>query len=214
MTAVATTQIQVKDLAEDYEVTGSEVDADGEEDADVDYSAAQTPAENAINQTGEEAESVENEARAEDENEEDENEDDNLESASESEEQGDQDVDGDEETGQADEDEDDEEEDDDEHGSETVGAVKMPKDEELESDEEVVGDDFSDEDGASDEERIVASSGSSSSASSEAPEEWEVTSVNGNERDADVANRNNCMLVMLMHSSIAILIFQQFLRPR
>ena len=190
MTAVTTAQIKVKDLGDDYKMTGSDVDADGEDDAEADYSTAQTPMDDAVDQTGEEEESIGGEVRGNEENEEEENDDEDLEEfedESESDLREDRDDYRDEE--EADREQDEEEED----GNEMVGAVKLPKTDDLESDAEVAADDLSEEDDPSGEDGNTASNNSSSSTSSVAADEWEVASINEDEVDADVANRNNCV---------------------
>lgn len=145
MAAVASAQLErVMDDVE-YDVAGSDVDAEGEDDLEVDYDVSRV----AADELSEDAEGSDIEPTA--------GELENL-------------------------DEDDEEE----HG---IGAVKIPKGEMLDSDEDVMMDNISETSADIDDEPNK----SSSEAESANGAEWEGESEGGEEGEAEVANRNNCM---------------------
>lgn len=153
MAAVAPAQLESRQEPVEYDVGESDIDAEGEEDVEIDYSMAHTPA---VENVAEDGHSDSNEA----------------------EEQGEPNDDG-----EGEEDEED-----------FVGAVKIPNGHAIDSDEEVVDDDGSEANEDSvDEEEDDDSDKSSSSAESVAVEEWEGGSDGGEEGEAEVANRNNCM---------------------
>ena len=153
MAAVAPAQLESRQNPVEYDMGESDIDAEGEEDVEIDYSMAHTPA-------------VENVA-----------------------EDGHTDSDEPEEQGQANEDGEEEEDEED-----FVGAVKIPNGHAIESDDEAVDEDGSEADEDSvDEDDDDDSDKSSSSAESVAVEEWEGGSDGGEEGEAEVANRNNCM---------------------
>jgi hypothetical protein len=153
MAAVAPAQMESRQEPVEYDVGASDVDAEGEEDVEIDYSMAHTPAVE-IAAEGEQSDSDEPE------------------------EQGEPNDDGEEE-----EDEED-----------FVGAVKIPNGHAIDSDEEAGDEDGSEvNEDSVDEEDDDNSDKSSSSAESVAVEEWEGGSDGGEEAEAEVANRNNCM---------------------
>ena len=89
-------------------------------------------------------------------------------------------------------DDDDEEDEDEDLG---VGAVKLPNGHMVDSDEDAIVEDASDADDsiAEEEEEDDDSDKNSSDAESAAGEEWEGGSDEGEEAEAEVANRNNCV---------------------
>ena len=159
----------------EYDTGGSDLDAEGEDDVEIDYSIAHTPAvgptdeEEMLDGEGQEQQIAEDarEAEADDQ-----------------------------------EDEDQEAEDEEEDEEDFVGAVKLPNGRTGESDEEeAILEDVSEmgeasienDDEEEDEEEDNDSDKSSSSEESVAAEEWEGGSDGADEGEAEVANRNNCM---------------------
>ena len=156
----------------EYDTGGSDLDAEGEDDVEIDYVIVHTPA---VAPT-EEGEMLDGEDQE-------------------------QQIEEDAREAEAD-DQDDEEEDEDEDEEDFVGAVKLPNGRTGESDEEeAVLDDVSEIGEASiandneeeDDEEDNESDKSSSSEESVAAEEWEGGSDGADEGEAEVANRNNCM---------------------
>lgn len=145
MAAVASAPLERAMDDIEYDVAGSDVDAEGEDDPEVDYDMSRAVAD----ELSEDAEGSDIELTAE-------------------------------------EPENDDEEDEEEHG---VGAVKIPKGEMLDSDEDVIIDDISETSADIDDEPNK----SSSEAESANGAEWEGESEGGEEAEAEVANRNNCM---------------------
>lgn len=144
MAAVAPAQLEraMDDVA--YDAAGSDIDAEGEDDPEVDYDVSH----GAVEELSEDAEGSDIEPLAE-------------------------------------EPENDEEDDDEEHG---VGAVKIPKGETLDSDEDAVIDISETSVDVDDEPNK-----SSSEAESANGAEWEGDSEGGEEAEGEVANRNNCV---------------------
>ena len=145
MAAVAPAQLERAMDNIEYDVAGSDVDAEGEDDPEVDYDVSRV----AADELSEDAEGSDIEPIAEEPENDDE---------------------------------------DDEEGR-GVGAVKIPKGEMLDSDDDVIIDDVSETSANIDDEPNK----SSSEAESANGAEWEGDSEGGEEAEAEVANRNNCM---------------------
>lgn len=160
----------------DYAMEGSDVDAEGEEDVEIDYAIASVPdaVKNVPNTT---RASRRRQTKGDEDEGEEKGEDEAVEGSKKEDELSDANgVDGEE-----------DEEGDDEH--EAVGAVKLPEGVELNSDGEQIENGESDEDGNNSEDE--GSDDQHSSANSNAVEEWADASTG--EGEGDVANRNNCM---------------------
>ena len=149
MAAVGSTQLEGALDNVEYDMGGSDVDAEGEDDPEVDDSAVPVVAHDSSG-------------------------DDNISDAV------------------SDIDEMDLENEDDHEDEAGVGAVKLPNGHLEDSDEDAVVDDVSDAEDSS----VAAdddSGKSSSDAESAAGDEWEGGSDGGEEGEAEVANRNNCV---------------------
>ncbi|MCJ1444580.1 MAG: hypothetical protein MMC23_005082 [Stictis urceolatum] len=180
MAAVAPAQLGSRLENNDTAMDGSDVDAEGEEDVDMEYNAVAAGV----------TEPISNSKNGNDQGDEDNEDDDQDQSEAEGQEPNKSEL-----SDAVGEEDDDAEGDDDDDDDEVVGAVKIPQGQNLDSDTE------SDEEAESSEEEAARrrkkhsgsddSEESDSEAESEAVEDWEDASAG--EGETDIAARNNCI---------------------